>query len=117
MSPHVKKKAIRGSTKEKEALYVEDVQGLVALAQMGVLEIHVWGSRVHDLERPDRIVFDLDPDPAAGWEQTLEGASLVRKLLKDVGLVSFAMVTGGKGLHVVAPIVPEKGWPEVKQFT
>jgi len=117
MSPHVKKTAIRGSTNEKEALYVEDVQGLVALAQMGVLEIHVWGSRVADLERPDRIVFDLDPDPAAEWDQTLEGASLVRKLLKDVGLVGFAMVTGGKGLHVVAPIVPEKGWPEVKQFT
>ncbi len=89
---------------------------LAELAQMGVLEIHPWGSRNVDLEHPDRITIDLDPDAAISWQQLAASAADVRKQLKDLGLESFLKTTGGKGLHVVIPIRPEPEWPVVKQF-
>ena len=82
---------------------------LAELAQMGVLEIHPWGSRNDDLEHPDRITIDLDPDAAISWQQLAASAADVRKQLKDLGLESFLKTTGGKGLHVVIPIRPEHG--------
>ena len=91
-------------------------EGLVGLAQMGVLEIHPWGSRNESLENPDRLIFDLDPDEAITWKKLVESAFEVRDLLKQLGLESFVKSTGGKGLHIVAPIDPERGWPEVKEF-
>ena len=91
-------------------------EGLAGLAQMGVLEVHPWGSRNEDLERPDRLIFDLDPDEALAWRVVAKAAGEVRAALKKLGLESFLKTTGGKGLHVVVPVVPEMEWPEVKEF-
>jgi bifunctional non-homologous end joining protein LigD len=83
---------------------------------MGVLEVHPWGSKNEDLEHPDRLIFDLDPDEAIGWKTLAAAAIEVRKRLKKAGLESFLKLTGGKGLHVVAPIEAELGWTEVKEI-
>jgi bifunctional non-homologous end joining protein LigD len=91
-------------------------EALAGLAQMGVLEVHPWGSRNDDLEHPDRIIIDLDPDAAISWARLAESASDVRKQLKKLGLESFLKNTGGKGLHVVVPIVAEWDWSVIKQF-
>ncbi|MGH8315496.1 MAG: DNA polymerase domain-containing protein, partial [Steroidobacterales bacterium] len=93
------------------------VQAIVALLQMGVLEIHPWGSRAQSLAFPDRIVFDLDPDEAVGWEDLKQAALLVKTLLENIGLAPFLKTTGGKGLHVVVPVEPSAGWEHVKGFS
>ncbi len=93
------------------------VPALVALLQMGVLEFHVWGSRQPHLDRPDRLVFDFDPDEDLGWETLVEGVDLLRTLLDNVGLRGFVKTTGGKGLHVVVPVKPVHDWDVVKRFT
>jgi bifunctional non-homologous end joining protein LigD len=92
-------------------------EALAGLAQMGVLEVHPWGSRNDDLEHPDRIIFDLDPDEAISWSTLCATAAEVRKRLKRAGLESFLKTTGGKGLHIVAPIEPKLDWPAVKDAT
>jgi bifunctional non-homologous end joining protein LigD len=97
-------------------LMVDSSEGLVGLAQMGVLEIHPWGSRNGSLEQPDRIVFDLDPDVAISWKTIAATAIEFRKRLKKLGLVSYVKTTGGKGLHVVVPIRPDHEWPAIKEF-
>jgi bifunctional non-homologous end joining protein LigD len=89
-------------------------QALAGLAQMGVLEVHPWGSTNDDLEHPDRLIFDLDPDAAIDWPTLAAAAVEVRKRLKKAGLESFLKTTGGKGLHVVAPIEPTLSWTELK---
>jgi bifunctional non-homologous end joining protein LigD len=91
-------------------------EALAGLAQIGVLEVHPWGSRNDDLEHPDRIIIDLDPDAAISWTRLAESAAEVRKQLKKLGLESFLKSTGGKGLHVVVPIVPEYDWAVIKQL-
>ncbi len=91
-------------------------EALAGLAQMGVLEVHPWGSKNASLERPDRVVFDLDPDGAIAWRVLADAAVEVRKRLKALGLKSFLKTTGGKGLHVAAPIKAEHKWPEIKEF-
>ena len=90
-------------------------EALAGLAQMGVLEVHPWGSRNDDLERPDRIIIDLDPDAAIQWARLAESAAGVRRELKKLGLESFLKSTGGKGLHVVVPIIAEYDWTVIKQ--
>jgi bifunctional non-homologous end joining protein LigD len=95
---------------------LNNAEALAGLAQMGVLEVHPWGSHNEDLERPDRIVFDLDPDEDLPWIEVAGSANEVRDRLKKLGLETFVKTTGGKGLHVVAPIKPEHEWPEVKEF-
>jgi bifunctional non-homologous end joining protein LigD len=108
---------IREKNKMEDYLYVRDVSGLVALVQMGVLEIHLWGSKVKTVEQPDRLIFDLDPDPAVAWPEVIAAAKRVRSLLQENhGLESVVKTTGGKGLHVVAPIRPRADWDEVKAF-
>ncbi|MFY9935841.1 MAG: DNA ligase D [Silvibacterium sp.] len=92
-------------------------EALAGLAQLGVLEVHPWGSRNDDLERPDRLVIDLDPDAAISWSTLAASAGEIRKQLKSLGLESFLKTTGGKGLHVVIPIEPEYDWTVIKQFT
>lgn len=91
-------------------------ESLAALAQMGVLELHPWGSQNNDLEHPDRIVIDLDPDESISWRTLADSAKQTRTLLKKLGLESFLKSTGGKGLHVVVPIAPEYDWSTIKQF-
>jgi bifunctional non-homologous end joining protein LigD len=93
-----------------EYLVVEDAAGLVALAQMGVLEVHVWSSTTAALEEPDRVVVDLDPGPEVPWREVVSAAVLARDALKALGLESFVKTTGGVGLHVVVPVVPERDW-------
>jgi bifunctional non-homologous end joining protein LigD len=96
---------------------LDSEHAIVQLAQVGVLEVHPWGSHNETLEQPDRIVIDLDPDAAIEWHTLTESAKEVRKRLKALGLKSWIKTTGGKGLHVVFPIRPEHEWPEVKQWT
>jgi bifunctional non-homologous end joining protein LigD len=96
--------------------YIEDLPGLIGLVQMGVLEIHPWGSKLDALETPDRVTIDLDPDEDLAWDRVAEAAIDVREALRSVGLKSFAKTTGGKGLHVVIPLAPKLDWDEVKAF-
>jgi bifunctional non-homologous end joining protein LigD len=95
---------------------VDDLDGLLWLVQMGVLEIHVWGSRAQSLERPDRLIFDIDPDVGLPWPRVIEGAKIVRDRLHAVGLESYLKTTGGKGLHVTVPVLPELEWEDAKTF-
>ena len=105
------------SEKEPEIYpYIEDLPGLVGLVQMGVLEIHPWGSRVGKLELPDRVTMDLDPDEGLPWQRVTEAAIDVRVAFAGIGLKSFAKTTGGKGLHVVIPLTPKLDWDQVKAF-
>ncbi|HEV2325961.1 MAG TPA: DNA ligase D [Terracidiphilus sp.] len=106
----------RKSGKTDAYLTVDSAEGLVGLAQMGVLEIHPWGSKNDSLERPDRVIIDLDPDTAINWKTLAQAAQHVRKMLRQMHLESFLKSTGGKGLHVVVPIDPEHEWPVVKDF-
>ena len=107
---------ISGFEESGAYLYITDVKGLVALVQMGVLEIHPWNARADRPERPDRVIFDLDPGEGLSFEDVVAGAHEVRARLSDLGLVSFAKTTGGKGLHVVVPIERRHEWPDVKRF-
>jgi len=95
---------------------LENVAGLIALVQIGVLEIHVWGSREDKLEKPDMMVFDLDPDPAVPWAGMIAAAYRMREALSNLGLKSFLKTTGGKGLHVVVPLTPRAEWDAVREF-
>jgi bifunctional non-homologous end joining protein LigD len=97
-------------------LYIKDVSGLIAMVQMGVLEIHPWGVRVESPDCADRIVFDLDPAEGLGFGEVIAAAREVRKRLTALGLQSFVKTTGGKGLHVVVPVEPTSAWREVKRF-
>lgn len=95
---------------------IKDLPGLIALVQIGVLEIHPWGSKIDRLERPDRLVFDLDPAPAIAWERVQAAAELVRQRLAALGLTSFLKTSGGKGLHVIVPLVRRSTWEELEEF-
>jgi DNA ligase D-like protein (predicted polymerase) len=101
---------------ESDYLYVEDLEGVEACVQMGTIEFHGWGSTIDDLERPDRMVFDLDPDEGLDFADVRRAAIDLRDNLADIGLTSFAMLSGGKGVHVVVPLRPVAEWPAVKDF-
>jgi len=111
----------RVRTREKsgsdEYVYVDDAAGLVAATQMGVLELHIWGSHIDTLEKPDRMAFDLDPDAAVDFAEVRSAALQLRNHLEGLGLRSFPMATGGKGIHVVVPLMPKHGWDDVKEFS
>jgi bifunctional non-homologous end joining protein LigD len=119
LPPGIETVMIRDKTSSKPEPYItiSTREALAGLAQMSVLEVHPWGSTNTDLEHPDRIIFDLDPDTAIDWPTLAAGAKELRALLKKLGLESFLKSTGGKGLHIVAPILPQHEWPLVKEFT
>jgi bifunctional non-homologous end joining protein LigD len=83
---------------------------------MGVLEIHIWGSQRDRYEKPDRLVIDLDPDPSVAWKEVVNAGREIKRLLDELELISFAKLTGGKGLHIVIPIQRRIGWDEAKAF-
>lgn len=102
--------------KSENYIYLDDLEGLLSLIQMGVLEIHPWGSRIENLEHPDILVFDLDPAPDILWKHVVEAAFEIKNHLSEFKLESFVKTTGGKGLHIVVPIQPEYEWDKVKNF-
>jgi bifunctional non-homologous end joining protein LigD len=117
MGDHVKHVPIKESDGEvQDYLYVDDARGILACVQMGTIEFHGWGSKADKLEHPDRLVFDLDPDVGLDFGKVKEAALRLRALLADLGLVTFPMLTGGKGIHVIAPLDRSADWPKVKSF-
>jgi bifunctional non-homologous end joining protein LigD len=93
------------------------IGAVVGLVQMGVIELHSWGSTTQDLAKPDRMVFDLDPDPAVPWREVIAAAHSLRERLEALGLDSFVKTSGGKGVHVVVPLTRRHDWDEVKEFS
>ncbi len=116
MSKTIKEIPIPGGESKKKYLYIDDAPGLFGLVQIGVLEIHDWGVSLDHIDEPDRLVFDLDPDEGLDLATLKAAAVEVRDFLADLGFKSFLKSTGGKGLHVVAPLTPKLGWDEVKPF-
>ena len=100
----------------EDYLYFEDIRGLLASVQMGTMEFHGWGSKVDKVECPDRLVFDLDPDEGLDFAKVKEAAVRVRDLVAQLGLKSFPLLTGGKGIHVVVPLDATADWAKVKSF-
>lgn len=98
-------------------IYTDSMEGVLSAVQNGAVELHTWGARVPDIGHPDRITMDLDPGPGVSWMRLVEATRLVKTLLEKLGLAAFLKTTGGKGLHVVAPIAPKLPWDEVKEFT
>ena len=107
---------IQEKKKVGQYLVVDDLPGLIGLAQMGILEIHTWNSTVEHLEQPNRLVFDLDPDAAVGWPAVVKTAERIRERLDGLGRAAYVKTTGGKGLHVVTPLLPDAGWDECAEF-
>lgn len=99
-----------------EVIAIDRLDGLIALVQSGVLEVHVWGTTIDQLDLCDRLVFDLDPGPGVDWTSVIAAAREVRQRLDDLGLDSFVKTSGGKGLHVMAPVAGAP-WDEAKAFT
>jgi bifunctional non-homologous end joining protein LigD len=98
-------------------IYAAVLEAIVSAVQNGAIEFHTWGASVPDIRHPDRITMDLDPDESLPWKTLVEGTLLTRTLLESLGLKVFLKTTGGKGLHVVAPLERELEWDEVKAFT
>lgn len=111
---HVDIREKDGST--EPYLWVDDADGVLACVQMGTIEFHGWGSRVEDVEKPDRLVFDLDPDEGLDFAKVKTAAEDLKQHLADMGLTSFPMLTGGKGVHVIVPLTPQAEWPAAKSF-
>ncbi|HMB47113.1 MAG TPA: non-homologous end-joining DNA ligase [Afifellaceae bacterium] len=104
------------SGKSGDYFHLTDAAGLIAGVQMGVLEFHVWGSRIDRPERPDRLAFDLDPDEGLGFSAVKKAATDLRTILSGLELESWVMVTGGKGVHVVCPLIRRADWADVRAF-
>ncbi|PTQ08579.1 DNA ligase D [Sphingomonas oleivorans] len=102
--------------KSEPYLYVDSAEGMLACVQMGTIEFHGWGSKVDAIERPDRMVLDLDPDEGLGFGRVRDAAFHLRDILAEMGLLSWPMLTGGKGIHVVVPLDAGAEWPAVKDF-
>ena len=115
--PALRRVKIQEKTKIGDYLVADTIAAVISLVQMDVLEIHTWNTCADKVELPNRIVFDLDPGAQVAWTKVIEGARLVRRMLKAVGLESFPKTTGGKGLHVVVPLTPRADWRECLEFS
>ena len=116
MDPAWKHEPVKTTHGSEDYLYLTEPRAIVAAAQMSAIEFHIWGSLLKTLEKPDRIVFDLDPDEGLGFPKVKDAAFYLREVLGALGLRSLAMLSGGKGVHVVVPIRPQQEWPVVKAF-
>jgi bifunctional non-homologous end joining protein LigD len=116
LAPDIRTFDVTEHGRAQRYMFVDSLPGLVSLVQMGALELHAWNSLARDPEHPDRVVFDLDPGPGVEWKTTCEAALLVRDALGALELPAFVKTTGGKGLHVVVPIVPTRDHDQVRDF-
>ncbi|HEY8423407.1 MAG TPA: DNA ligase D [Clostridia bacterium] len=107
---------INSEGESQDYFYIQDEYGLISEAQMGTVEFHVWGSSVPDIDKPDLMVFDLDPDEELGLEQVRQGVKDLKNLLDQLNLVSFLKTSGGKGYHVVVPFKPSVDWDTFGDF-
>ncbi|WP_054531666.1 non-homologous end-joining DNA ligase [Erythrobacter sp. SG61-1L] len=115
--PHVLSETIAEKEGDVEPyLYLENAEGILECVQMGTVEFHLWASHAEDVEKPDRMVFDLDPAEGLGFAEVAATAAEIRARLERLGLASFAMLTGGKGVHVVVPLTPGATWDEHRGF-
>jgi bifunctional non-homologous end joining protein LigD len=108
---------IQEKTKVGEYLVADSIEAIVSLAQMGIVEIHTWNSTADDVDRPNRLVWDLDPGPDVSWKRVIKAAELVRDVLKTLKLTSWVKTTGGRGLHVVVPLKPKRTVSECLDFS
>ena len=115
--PALRRVRIKEKTKLGEYLIADDIAGVVSLAQMGVLEIHTWNSVFEEVERPNRIVFDLDPGEQIEWPDVVRSARMVRDAFAALQLESYVKTTGGRGLHVVVPLAPHADWAQCLEFS
>jgi bifunctional non-homologous end joining protein LigD len=116
LGPDVKPFHWKHKGKSYEYLYIDSAKGLLELIQMGAIEIHPWGARIGRIDYPDRLIFDLDPDPEVSFDALKIAAMDLRKRLKRKGLDSFLKCTGGKGLHITVPLAEKNTFEEVKAF-
>ncbi len=117
VAPQIERVLVPEGSGKATYMMASTLPGVIALVQMGVLEMHPWGSTAKKLGHPDRLIFDIDPDDDLPWEKVADAARLVRSLLDEIGLRGFLKTTGGKGLHVVAPVRPLQPWDAAKAFT
>jgi len=116
VSEHIERIDVRESAGVQPYMMANSVSAVVALSQMGVLELHPWGSRAPKLAYPDRLVFDFDPDEGLAFDKLVDAVTVLRKLLDTLELEAFLKTTGGKGLHVVVPLTPTRTWDDAKEF-
>lgn len=116
LGAHVQALPLRQHSGIEDYVYIDDIDGLLQLVQMNTLELHPWGATIDDPEHPDQLVFDLDPGPGVGWRDIRQGARQIRAALREDGLQSFVRLSGGKGLHVVAPIRPQADWDRAREY-
>jgi bifunctional non-homologous end joining protein LigD len=116
LGPDVKPFRWKHKGRSYEYLYVEDGKGVIEFVQMGAIELHPWGARADSIDYPDRLIFDLDPDEAVPFEVVKRAALDLRRRLATKGIHSFLKCTGGKGLHVTAPLAAKDTWDTVKSF-
>ncbi|MFC0154225.1 DNA ligase D [Xanthomonas dyei] len=116
LGAHIEAIALKQKSGTEDYLYIEDAAGLLELVQMNTLELHPWGACVDDPEHPDRLVFDLDPGEQVAWSAVVAAARDIRTKLRAAGLESAVRLSGGKGLHVVVPVVPDVSWEQARDF-
>ena len=115
-SPYLHEVRVGVKGEDRDYLMIHDVEGLISLVQWGVIELHPWQCAANNLDKPDRMIFDLDPDPSVSLKQLIDGAQEVRQRMQQLGLATFLKTTGGKGLHIVVPLIPRYSFPAIKAF-
>lgn len=115
-SPHLYDAEVEVKGRREAYLKIKDKEGLLSLIQWGVIELHPWGCLADTPDKPDIMIFDLDPDPDLAWEHVIKGALEIRERLQEFGMESFLKTTGGKGLHVVVPMMRDYRWNTIKTF-